>query len=934
MAEMDTNSSGDIAIIGLACRFPGAANAGQFWQNIRQGVESVSFFTDEELMHSGVNPDALRNPSYVRAKAILDGIEMFDAPFFGMTPRETEITDPQHRIFLECVLEALENAGYDSEAYEGLIGVYAGMGRDGYAQNLYSAISITQSVGDLRVHIGNDKNHLATFASYKLNLRGPSLSIQTACSTSLVAVHLACQSLLGGECDIALAGGVSIDIPQKSGYFHQEGGILSVDGHCRTFDEKASGTVGGSGVGLVVMKRMADALADGDLIQAVIKGSAINNDGSLKVGYTAPSIDGQAKVIAEAQFIAGVPAETITYIEAHGTATQLGDPVEIAALTQVFRKETEKKNFCAIGSVKTNIGHLDTAAGVAGLIKTVLSLKHGFLPPSLHFEKPNPGIDFENSPFYVNTKLAEWKSNGTPRRAGVSSFGMGGTNVHIIVEEPPPLPVSGPSRPCQLIVLSAKTESAMKAVANNLIADLKDRAEVDLADIAYTLQVGRKALGHRLALVGRSHDDVARALERMNGGVVVGRHDPRYRPVVFMFPGQGAQYVNMVRDLYESEAVFRAAADECLQLLRPHLDFDLRDVLYPAENSEADAQSLNQALNQTGATQPALFLVEYALAKLWMSWGVQPDAMIGHSIGEYVAACLSGVFSLSDALALVATRGRLMQSLPAGAMLAIALPEKDVLALLDNELSLAVVNSPTQCVVAGPSPAIHKLESRLAEEQIDCQRLRTSHAFHSEMMESILEEFTKAAATIKLNPPQVPFISNVTGTWIQATDATDPHYWANHLRNTVRFADGIAELSKEAERFYLEVGPSRTLTALVGSAISSLGRQRDGRSDLERLLEAAGRLWIAGAPIDWRRMYDGQTRRRVPLSTYPFERKRYWIEPDAITPEAPRAANGSAAAVVVEVVSDESEIEHSEIEHILEQQLQLMSQQLDLLSNS
>jgi phthiocerol/phenolphthiocerol synthesis type-I polyketide synthase E len=924
MSEMDTNGSGDVAIIGMACRFPGAANAGQFWQNIRGGVESVSFFTDDELMHSGVARDVLRNPSYVKAKAILDGIEMFDAPFFGMTPRETEITDPQQRVFLECAFEALENAGYDAEAYEGLIGVYAGMGREGYAQNLYAVAGVTQSVGDLRFHIGNDKNHLATFASYKLNLRGPSLSIQTACSTSLVAVHLACQSLVGGECDIALAGGVSIDIPQKSGYFYQEGGILSVDGHCRSFDERASGTVGGSGVGLVVLKRMADALADGDLIQAVIKGSAVNNDGSSKVGYTAPSIDGQAKVIAEAQFIAGIPAETITYIEAHGTATQLGDPVEIAALTQVFRKETAKKNFCAIGSVKANIGHLDTAAGVAGIIKTVLALKHGYLTPSLHFEKPNPRIDFENSPFYVNTKLSEWKSNGTPRRAGVSSFGMGGTNVHIIVEEAPQLPVSGPSQPCQLIVLSAKTETALKAAAKNLVADLKDWPAANLADVAYTLQVGRRALSHRLALVGRGHDDVARALEQTNGRVMVDRHDPRYRPVVFMFPGQGAQYVNMARELYEAEPSFRATADECLRLLKPHLGFELRDVLYPVDNSDEATQSLNQ----TGAAQPALFVIEYALAKLWMSWGVQPDAMMGHSIGEYVAACLSGVFSLSDALALVATRGRLMQSLPAGAMLAVALPENEVLPLLDHELSLAVVNGSSQCVISGTTQAVSKLESRLAEEKIDCQRLRTSHAFHSTMMEPILEEFTKTAAKIQLNPPQVPFISNVTGTWIQATDATDPHYWATHLRNTVRFAGGIAELSKESERLYLEVGPSRTLTALVGNAIASLGRQRDGRSDLERLLEAAGRLWVAGARIDWKRMYDGQTRHRVPLSTYPFDRKRYWIEPEATIPESPPAGNGSAS--IVEMVSDDE----TEIEQILEQQLQVMRQQLDLLSNS
>ncbi len=928
MNEIDTTSrAGEVAIIGMAGRFPGAVNVEEFWRNLKEGIESVSLFTDEELLCAGVAIDVIRDPAYVKAKAILEGVELFDAAFFGMTPKEAEITDPQQRLFLECVWEAIENAGYDCEAYDGLIGLYAGMGRNGYAQNLYSVAGLAESVGDFRVLIGNDKDHLATFASYKLNLRGPSLAIQTACSTSLVAVHLACQSLLGGECDMALAGGVSIDIPQKSGHFYREGGILSPDGHCRAFDEKAQGTVGGSGVGIVVLKRMLDALEDGDTIQAVIKGSAVNNDGSLKVGYTAPSIEGQAKVIAEAQAIAGVPPDTITCIEAHGTATPLGDPIEIAALTQVFRAGTDKKKFCAIGSVKSNIGHLDTAAGVAGLIKTVLALKHKCLPPSLHFEKPNPRIDFEDSPFYVSAKLSEWKSDAAPRRAGVSSFGIGGTNAHIIVEESPPQQQSDRSRACHLIVLSANTKAALEAASRNLIDYLKRQSEVDFADIAYTLQVGRKPLSHRLALVAGDHSDAARALEQMDmRRVITGRYEPRYRPVVFMFPGQGAQHINMARELYEAESTFREAADQCLRLLGPHLGFDLKSALYPAE----DAKQAAQLLNRTVAAQPALFVIEYALARLWMSWGARPEAMIGHSIGEYVAACLAGVFSLEDALMLVAARARLMQSLPGGAMLSVGLCEKETLPLLGAELSLAAVNGPSLCVISGPVEAIDKVESHLAKGKTICRRLHTSHAFHSGMMVPILESFTKEVEKIKLNPPQIPFISNVTGTWIPAAEATSPAYWTRHLRHTVRFADGIGELGKEPERIYLEVGPGRTLSALAGeqldeAAIASLGHQRERQFDVERLLEAVGRLWLAGVQIDWPRLYDGQRRRRVPLPTYPFERKRYWIEPQREPPE--QHAEGGLAPMV-------ESGEQDAIEQIIEQQLQLMSRQLDLLHNS
>src|ERR1043165_642767 len=586
--------------------------------------------------------------------------------------------DPQHRIFLECAWEALENAGYNSESYDARIGVYAGHGLTSYLlSNLYSNRQSIWALSGGQSLLGNEKDYLSTRVSYKLSLSGPSISVQTACSTSLVAVHLACQSLLNGECSMALAGGVTISVPQKAGYKYEEGGIMSPDGHCRTFDASAKGTAPGSGVGIVILKRLEDALADGDTIHAVIKGSAINNDGSRKAGYTAPSVEGQAAVISEALHMAGVEASSIGYIEAHGTATVLGDPIEMAALTQAFRTGTEAKEFCAIGSVKSNIGHADTAAGVAGLIKTVLALKHKQIPPSLHFERPNPNFDLAARPFYLNSTLRDWPASDTPRRAGVSSFGIGGTNAHVVLEEAPPQDDAGESRPASLLLLSAKSSTALEAATANLRQYLRDNPGLNLADVAYTLQAGRRRFDHRRAVVCRDLQDAVAALESPR--VVTAVDEAKTRPVVFMFPGQGAQHVQMGRGLYESEAVFREHVDACAQLLTPHLGVDLREVLYPEPDRKEEA---DRELRQTRLTQPALFVVEYALAQLWMSWGVTPQAMIGHSIGEYVAACLAGVFSLEDALALVAARGALMQEMPAGAMLATQLSEDEVRPLL------------------------------------------------------------------------------------------------------------------------------------------------------------------------------------------------------------------------------------------------------------
>ncbi|MDF5719754.1 MAG: type I polyketide synthase [Rhizonema sp. PD37] len=963
-----TINGSEIAIISIAGRFPGAKNVEEFWQNLQKGVESISFFSDEELLSSGIEKAVLTDPNYVKARAVLEDVELFDASFFAFNPREAEVTDPQQRLFLECAWQAIENAGYNCETYEKPIGVYAGTSMNSYFFNLYSNKNLINSVDSFQLLIGSDKDFLTTRVSYKLNLEGPSYTVQTACSTSLVAVHLACQSLLNGECDMALAGGVSISASRKAGYFYKDGAIGSPDGHCRAFDVKAQGTVSGEGVGIVVLKRLEDALADGDFIHAVIKGSAINNDGAFKVSYTAPRIDTQAKVIRTAQVVAEVEPETITYLEAHGTGTSLGDPIEIAALTQAFRSSTEKKGFCAIGSVKTNIGHLDAAAGVTGLIKTVLALKHKQIPPSLHFEEPNPQIDFANSPFYVNTILSEWKTNGIPRRAGVSSFGIGGTNAHVILEEAPVLETSGASRPWQLLLLSAKTSTALETATAHLATHLKQHPDLNLPDVAYTLGVGRRAFDYRRILVCQNLEDAVTALSPQDQQQVFTHHQKlcNHRSVVFMFSGQGTQYVNMSKELYQSELIFKEQVDECSYLLKPHIGSDLRTVLYPEEEQ---TQQATQQLLQTAITQPALFVIEYALAQLWMTWGVQPEAMIGHSIGEYVAATLAGVFSLEEALALVAVRGRLMQQLPAGAMLAVPLSEKEIKPLLSEKLSLAGSNAPSLCVVSGLTKAVNDLQNHLREKGLDCTRLHTSHAFHSQMMDSIVEPFMAQVTKINLKAPQIPFVSNVTGTWITTVEATDPSYWARHLRQTVRFSEGIGELRQQPNQVFLEVGPGRTLSSFAKQhldgdtqvVLSSLRHPKIQQSDVAFLLNTLGKLWLNGVQVNWSRFYAHERRHRIPLPTYPFEQQRYWIEPSSIgefkasyNNDAQKTLNDTKddiTSINIEktdlqkrsLVKSEFELMDTQslneeqnsfdiaLENIMTQQLEIMSRQLDLL---
>jgi len=871
-----------IAIIGFAGRFPGARDLDEFWRNLVGGVESISSFTDEELQAAGFPLSIIRHPASVKAGGVLEGIENFDASFFGYSPREAEIIDPQQRLFLECACEALENAGYDPETYDGTVGVFGGVGRNAYLLNLYS-YPVLAETSAAQITTGNCSDYVTTRVSYKLNLTGPSFNVQTACSTSLVAVHVACQSILNQECSMALAGGLSINIPQQSAVIYQDGGIISPDGRCRAYDAKAKGIVGGGGGGVVVLKRLSHALGNGDFIHAVIKGSAVNNDGSAKVGFNAPSVAGQSEVILEALEVAGVEPETIGYVEGHGTGTPLGDPIEVSALTKAFRAGTQKRGFCGLGSVKTNLGHLDTGAGVASLIKTTLALKNKVIPPSLNFTAPNPEIDFANSPFFVVTKPIEWVANGTRRRAGVSSFGIGGTNAHVILEEAPALDHPRLALPQHLIVLSAKTGSALESATRNLAMHLDRHRDLDLAAVAYTLQVGRRAYNHRRIAVCRDVDEAAAMLASVDPLRVFSRiHESGERPIVFMFSGQGAQYTNMARELYDYQPVFRRHLDECGDILAPHLKLDLREVLYPASDKAADAE---QQLAQTALTQPALFAVEYALARLLMAHGVKPRAMVGHSIGEYAASCLSGVFSLEDALKLVAARGKLMQTLPAGAMMSVPLSAAEVTPLLGPDLSLAAVNAESSCVVSGPSPAVQLLEARLVEKGVSCRILKTSHAFHSVMMTPILEPFTELVKQVRLQPPKIPYLSNVTGQWITAEEATSPGYWATHLRNTVLFDDAVRQLVDDPEWIFLEVGPGNTLNSLVQKrlkephrVLSSLRRPGQTMSDLRFFLTTMGRLWLAGVKIAWDGIkLDGRLV-RVPLPTYPFERQRYWLD--------------------------------------------------------
>jgi phthiocerol/phenolphthiocerol synthesis type-I polyketide synthase E len=930
-ASAGTHAAMEIAVIGMACRFPGAGNVVEFWGNLSRGIESISRFGQRELMESGVDPGVLHDTAYVPVGGVVEGIDMFDADFFGITPRMADILDPQHRLMLECSWEALVAAGYDTSRFKGSIGMFGGQAHSDYMKLVEANQELAKLLGSRTILIANDKDHLTTSVSYRLDLRGPAITVQTTCSTSLVAIHLACQSLLGRECDMALAGGVSLRVPQQVGYFSQQG-VTARDGHCRAFDASADGSVPSGGAGVVLLKPLMAAVADGDQIHAVIKGSALSNDGSAKVGYTAPGVTGQVAAISEALEVADVPAETVGYVEAHGTGTPLGDPIEIAALTAAYREQTGEVQYCPIGSVKTNIGHTDAAAGVAGFIKVVLALEHEAIPPSLHFERPNPEIDFGQSPFFVNTSLRPWSRTGVPRRAGVSSFGIGGTNAHAVLEEAPEPEPGGPAVPWQVITLSAKTPPALHLQARRIGKFLGDNPDTCLADAAHTLRIGRRELPHRLVAVCADTESAAAALtangstadvpieERTQGRFECQAGEPK--TVAFMFPGGSARYETATGELYEWEPTFRAEIDRCAELLQSEIAADIRTLLYP-EVLPTDGE------RPPVLVLPSLFATEYALARLWMSWGVRPSAMIGHSLGEYVAACLAGVLDLPEALRLVSARSRLIQSLPDGAMLSVALPEGEVVRLIDSRLSVAAVNAPDMTVVSGPANAVTEFGGKLAGQGVSARLLPISAAGHSAMIEPIMDEFAAFVGTLRLAPPKIPYVSGITGGWISADQATDPAYWARHLRETVRFSAGIGSLLGSPNRALLEIGPGRALSSLAlrhpgrgatHPVLASLPHQGEPGSRLAFLYTTVGRLWTAGGAVDWSSFRDRERRRRVALPGYPLDRRRHWI--------TGRRSEGNGAG------ADAAGVGAYTAEELCQAQLDVMRKQLELLEGN
>lgn len=871
----------EIAIIGMACRFPGASCWQEFWRNLTDGVESVRFFTDEALLAAGVAPEDIARPDFVKAAAVLEHKSRFDAAFFGYRSEEAGILNPMHRIFHECVWEALEDAGYDPATVKSGIGLYAGGGNDLNWQ-VYSMLQQNnREIDSFTLSQLNNKDYLSALLSYKLNLRGPAFTVNTACSTSLVAINLACKSLLMGETGMALAGGVSLNTRQQKGYFYQEGMIDSRDGHCRAFDALASGAVGGEGAGVVVLKRLQDAVKDRDHIYAVIKGSAINNDGNRKVGFTAPSIEGQADCIRRALVMADAAPSSITYVEAHGTGTRLGDPIEVEALNAAFNRD--RNHTCALGSVKTNIGHLDTAAGVAGLIKAALSLKFKMLPPSLHFQSPNPEIDFEGGPFYVNAMLQPWPAGNTPRRAGVSSFGIGGTNAHAVLEEAPPATVTAEGRPWKLFTVSARTPGSVCRYLEKMKVFLQQETPPVLADMSFTLQTGRRHFPYRHAFVYQHPEDLLRRLNDIPAETAI-RQTAGNKPVtVFMFPGQGSQYRGMGQTLYEQEPFIRDILDRGFGIIRQLTGHSLQEIWFATSGTE---------INRTLYAQPAIFLLEYAMAKQLMAWGVQPDYMIGHSIGELVAACVSGVFSFEDALKIVVKRAALMEGMPAGSMISVSLSRPEVNAWLNDQVCLAAVNAPEQLVLSGPHDAMEEVAAQLERSGTPHVRLHTSHAFHSAMLDPVQAEFREALQEITPGEIKIPFVSNVTGEWITAAEATSPGYWSSHMRATVQLAAGLQTiLTTATDICFIEAGAGHVLSDLLkqqpagGTRIVAVPLVRAAREhipDGQMLGNAMAQLWMNGISIDWQHYYREETRRRVPLPAYAFEQTTYPVEVDPL----------------------------------------------------
>lgn len=927
-----TNSATEgIAVIGIAGRFPGADDVVAFWQNLVNGVSGV---TDVSPKPESSLP---QHPNYVAKAAVVKDADHFDAKFFGIYPTQAVEMDPQHRLFLEASWHAMEDAGYIPDESKVRVGVFAGCHMNTYIftrvaadAELRRSLADSFPGGSLTAEISNDKDYLATRVAFQLNLRGPCVAVQSACSTSLVAIAQACENLTAGSCDMAIAGGVTVTFPQEQGYLHTEDSILSPDGTCRTFDASACGTIFGDGVGAVVLKRLPDAVSDRDDIYGVIRGWGVNNDGSNKLGYTAPSVDGQRAAIRLAHQRAGITADSVTYVEAHGTGTLVGDPIEIQALTKAFRETTEKRQFCRIGSLKTNIGHSDVAAGVAGVIKTCLALKHRQLPPTLHFKTPNPNINFRDSPFIVNDQLTPWKTESLPRRAGVSSFGIGGTNAHVVLEEAPDVAGSRADRPCYLLRLSARSITSLDQMSDDLAGHLSEDPHLNLADVSYTLHLGRKSFDYKRIVVASDLQEAADSFRQRSTKqslTVCGRASDT--PVAFLFPGQGAQHLNMARELYRSEPVFAKNMNDCAESLNPHLDVDLR-ALVDAPDGDPEAGRIHQ----TEIAQPTLFMVSFALGRWWQSLGVHPTVLIGHSVGEFAAAAIAGVMSMEDAARLVALRGRLMQSLPLGSMMAVQMRMSELRPLLDESLEIAAINGPEFCVISGPTDAVEAFASAIEvseRENVACRKLQTSHAFHSRMMDAAINPFEQAVRQVKLRPPSIPMVSSVTADTLDDVAATDPVYWARQIREPVQFSGALERILTRGDDslVLLEVGPSHTLSTLARQQpidpkrhhiVASLPHAKQRGSDARFALTSLGRLWQHGVSIDWQSVFANQNRRRVHLPAYRFQRERYsfdtdWGErPNYEQPLEPNAANTDSLAQTV-----------------ISQQMQLMASQMKLL---
>src|SRR5262245_8246857 len=888
----------DIAIIGMSCRFPGAATAQEFWTNLCHGVESITFFSDQELMSAGVAPSLVANPNYVKAAPMLRDVEMFDASFFGYSPKDAALMDPQHRLFLEVCWEAFENAGYDPAGYPGRVGVFStagGIVSSYLLAKLHHADLPGQTASTS--HLNNDKDFLSTRVSFKLNLTGPSFTIQSACSSSLVAVHQACQSLRFNDCDMMLAGGSVVRVPQVQGYLAEKRNLYSLDGHCRPFDSAGQGTIFGSGVGAVLLKSLERAISDRDHIFAVIKGTAANNDGSAKISYTAPSLGQQSEAAVDALKLAGVSADSLGYVECHSTGTIVGDPLEIEALTTAFRSETKRKQYCGVGSVKANIGHPEQAAAIAGLIKTALILHHKRIPPSINYETPNPRIDFASSPFYVNTKLQDFPLTDTPRRVGLNSLGIGGTNAFAVLEEAPPIAAASNQSsgifPC-LITLSAKSADALVARVAQFLNWLNNNPDAPIGDLCYTTNVSRSQFTFRFAAPARSSSElkklVAKWLRTVTEDASTLQRTSK-ESIAFMFSGQGSQSVGMAAELYRTHSVFRNAMDRCRALAAPHLERDLLEVIFAADGDDV-------LVNRTDYTQPALFAVEYSLAQLLKSWGIVPDAVIGHSLGEIAAACVADVMTLEDAMRLVIARGTLMHRVPSGgAMAAIFAEQFAVRTLIDKiapEITVAAMNGPLNTVVSGEREALRMLAEELERQNISYRELRISNGFHSPRTDPILDDFENVAAQVKHQTPKLPLISNLTGELMSA--APDKSYWRRHLREAVRFGDGMLALEKLECQTFLEIGPHPVLLPIAqmclgaksksANWIAALNRQKQ---DAESITEMLVALYLAGHNVNWSAVHADAAWRRIPLPTYPFQRKRYWLEEDEDKVDAEQA---------------------------------------------